>query len=342
MQAGEDGLKGNLISADRLIRVLTDYLQNQGFSDPREKANLLIQQLCERNFILCDRGADTYSFMHRTFLEHFCAVEIVHRFEKQRTLTFEQLRDEVFGQHWQDETWHEVLRLICGMICTSFSHEIIKFLLRQEDIYGRFMNIFMADDILFDIGNKEQSTFLREEVFEKLKEVILISKEKNVTCQEKSFFDTWMNEDRVGCLQSIFLFDKAIKEGWLEFTEDGNQIYIELPQTALEKYPDAGNILAKTVQNLLEQEIDLAAPIIESLRAIIQHHSDNPKVFDYLVGNALDLGFKHRDDFAKSLIHLSRDRLKTIDFLKGLVINDPDEQLREWAQQQLEKIEREE
>ncbi|ASC71259.1 putative NTPase NACHT family protein [Halomicronema hongdechloris C2206] len=49
----------------RLIRIVTDYLRDQGFSDPREKANVLIQQLRERNFILCYRGADTYGFMHR-------------------------------------------------------------------------------------------------------------------------------------------------------------------------------------------------------------------------------------------------------------------------------------
>jgi hypothetical protein len=64
--------------------------------------------------------------MHRTFLEYFCAIEIVHRFEKKRTLTFEQLRDEVFGRHWQDETWHEVLRLICGMIDEKLVGEMIE------------------------------------------------------------------------------------------------------------------------------------------------------------------------------------------------------------------------
>ncbi|NEP03123.1 MAG: NACHT domain-containing protein [Symploca sp. SIO2E9] len=132
MQAGEEGLKGNLISAERLTRILTDYLREQGFSEPREKANRLIQQLRERNFILCYRGADTYGFVHRTFLEYFCAVEIVNRFEKQQTLSFEQLRDEVFGQHWQDETWHEVLRLICGAIDAKFAGELIEFLMSRE------------------------------------------------------------------------------------------------------------------------------------------------------------------------------------------------------------------
>ncbi|MEO0520331.1 MAG: hypothetical protein AAF171_23865 [Cyanobacteria bacterium P01_A01_bin.116] len=131
MQAGEEGLKGNLISADCLIRVLTDYLRNQGFSEPREKANLLIQQLRERNFVLCYRGAETYSFVHRTFLDYFCATEIVYCFEKQRTLTFEQLRDEIFGQHWQDKVWHEVLCLTISMIATKLSIEIINHFIEE-------------------------------------------------------------------------------------------------------------------------------------------------------------------------------------------------------------------
>ncbi|MBC7968719.1 MAG: NACHT domain-containing protein, partial [Verrucomicrobia bacterium] len=144
MQAGDEGLKGNLISADRLTRILTNYLRDQGFSEPREKANKLIDQLRHRNFILCDRGADTYGFVHRTFLEYFCAVEIVNRFEKQRTLTFEQLRDEVFGNHWQDETWHEVLRLICGMIDTKLVGDIIIYLIDKNGETEDFKNLFLA------------------------------------------------------------------------------------------------------------------------------------------------------------------------------------------------------
>jgi predicted NACHT family NTPase len=140
MQTSDEGLKGNLISADRLTRILTDYLRDQCFSEPREKANGLIEQLRHRNWILCDRGADTYGFVHRTFLEYFCAMEIVHRFEKQRALTFEQLRDDVFGLHWQDETWHEVLRLICGMIDPKFAGELIEFLTTRELDQSKFLD----------------------------------------------------------------------------------------------------------------------------------------------------------------------------------------------------------
>lgn len=132
MQAGEHGLKGNLISADQLTRILTDYLRDQSFSEPREKANLLIKQLRERNFILCYRGADIYGFTHRTFLEYFCAVEIVNRFEKRHILSFEQLRDEIFAQHWQDEIWIETLQLICSMIDASFTKKLIDFLIEEK------------------------------------------------------------------------------------------------------------------------------------------------------------------------------------------------------------------
>jgi len=184
MQAGAEGLKGNLISADRLTQILTSYLRDQGFGEPREKANLLIQQLRERNFILCYRGADTYGFMHRTFLEYFCAVEIVNRFEKQRSISFEELRDEVFGQHWQDETWHEVLRLICGKIDASFAEQLIELLLKirvnktdfldaRPNFYARIklvglMNLLLAADCLSEI-NSSTTTVVREHLLKKLK-----------------------------------------------------------------------------------------------------------------------------------------------------------------------------
>ena len=108
------------------------------------------------NFILCYRGADAYGFVHRTFLEYFCAVEIVNRFEKQQILSFEQLQDEVFGLHWQDETWHEVLRLICGMIDIKFSGQLIEFLMEQQDPSKTHKKVFLAADCLVDIKEKSK------------------------------------------------------------------------------------------------------------------------------------------------------------------------------------------
>nr|WP_322666614.1 NACHT domain-containing protein [Dendronalium sp. ChiSLP03b]MDZ8209207.1 NACHT domain-containing protein [Dendronalium sp. ChiSLP03b] len=168
MQAGNEGLKGNLISTDQLTRIVTGYLRDQGFSQPREKANLLIQQLRERNFILCYRGADVYGFVHRTFLEYFCAVEIVHRFEKQRTLTFEQLRDEVFGQHWQDETWHEVLRLLSGLIEERIAGQILEELVKQYEQSTNLLSLKLASLCLLEIKNRYQIQDIDENILKLL------------------------------------------------------------------------------------------------------------------------------------------------------------------------------
>jgi hypothetical protein len=170
MQAGEEGLKGNLISADRLIRVLTDYLSDEGFSEPREKANLIIQQLRERNFILCYRGADTYGFMHRTFLEYFCALEIVYRFEKQRSLTFEQLRDDVFGCHWQDRTWHEVLKLICNTLAPNFATDLVRYILAKYHPY--YEELFFSTELLVEVKPDLRTAKIRDELTVNLKNIL--------------------------------------------------------------------------------------------------------------------------------------------------------------------------
>jgi predicted NACHT family NTPase len=137
-----------------------------------------------RNFILCYRGADTYSFVHRTFLEYFCAEEIRHRFDKRGTeggLTFEQLQ-EVFAQHWQDDTWHEVLQLICGMIDINFSSKVINYLIEIDvnnlGLFG-FSNLFLASSCFSEIRNQNLVKPLSDKLLENLKDLFKNSKPQN-------------------------------------------------------------------------------------------------------------------------------------------------------------------
>jgi predicted NACHT family NTPase len=154
MQAAEKGLAGNLIAADELERILTDYLKTLDINNSRAVARVMIKQLRERNFILCFMGADYYAFVHRTFLEYFCAWEYVWQFEKERTLSLEELKTEVFGKHWQDESWHEVLRLIVGMIEPKLAGEIIDYLRNQSGEAEKFINVFLAADCLSEVRNR--------------------------------------------------------------------------------------------------------------------------------------------------------------------------------------------
>jgi predicted NACHT family NTPase len=154
MQAAEKGLAGNLIAADELEGILTEYLKTLDINNPRVVARVMIKQLRERNFILCFMGADYYAFVHRTFLEYFCAWEYVWQFEKERTISLEELKTEVFGKHWQDESWHEVLRLIVGMIEPKLAGEILDYLRNQQGEAEQFMNVFLAADCLNEVRNR--------------------------------------------------------------------------------------------------------------------------------------------------------------------------------------------
>ena len=136
MQSSPKGLAGNFITGDELENAVVTYLKGERFGlsqpDALSFGRAVIAQLRERNFILCLYGANVYGFVHRTFLEYFCAVYQVHCFEKTRELSLEQLK-AFFKQRAKDEIWHEVLRLICGMIQPKFACELVETLLSPSE-----------------------------------------------------------------------------------------------------------------------------------------------------------------------------------------------------------------
>lgn len=175
MQANEKGLAGNLISAGALEKILTDYLKTIEVSDARAVAKLMINQLRTRNFILCFMGADYYAFVHRTFLEYFCAWEFVWQFKETQTLSLEKLKTEVFGKHWQDESWYEVLRLIVGTINERFAGEIIDYLLNEDELDGEieyFNNVLFAADCFSEVRNKAAIAPTANKLLNKLKSFV--------------------------------------------------------------------------------------------------------------------------------------------------------------------------
>ncbi|MFN6538657.1 MAG: HEAT repeat domain-containing protein [Nostoc sp. EkiNYC01] len=171
MQTGEKGLAGNLINENDLVKVLTDYLKTIEFDKPREAARVMINQLRTRNFMLCFLGADYYAFVHRTFLEYFCAWEFVWQFKETQTLTLEELKNEVFGKHWQDESWHEVLLLIAGMIEPRFVGEILDYLMVQDGEEEKFVNLFLAAKCLVEVRNRSVIASTANKLLNKLQDL---------------------------------------------------------------------------------------------------------------------------------------------------------------------------
>ena len=169
MQNSAKGLAGNFIRYDDLKRCLTGYLKDiKEAPNAPSIAALIIDQLRYRNFVLCSLGGDAYAFVHRTFLEFFCAAEIKERFDARDRaggLNFEQLRDQIFAPHWQDGTWHEVLRLVTGMVKPVFAQDLIAWLMEQaldpvEHLEGDrlkpsgLMNLLLAADCVGEVRDR--------------------------------------------------------------------------------------------------------------------------------------------------------------------------------------------
>ena len=115
MQAGEHGLAGNYIHERDLHQIFTEFLTDRGERDATEaslNATAMINQFRERNFILSLYGANIYGFVHRAFLEFFCASEFVKKYNT-RALRPNDL-ERLVAKQWRDPTWREVLRLIVG------------------------------------------------------------------------------------------------------------------------------------------------------------------------------------------------------------------------------------
>jgi predicted NACHT family NTPase len=151
MQTGEAGLAGNLIERSQLLSEFQKYLAGLGVTDPFTKARDLVHTLTERNFILCYAGADRFGFVHRTFLEYFCASWFVEQVRQNLSL---DTATKAFEDHWKDETWHEVLRLIAGMVTENQAEELIRLLMAQDGRRHMQANLTLAAGCLSEVRNR--------------------------------------------------------------------------------------------------------------------------------------------------------------------------------------------
>ena len=166
MQSSERGLAGNLIDEATLEDTLAGGLKGVPNLRPNRAARALIEQLRGRNFMLCSIGGRSYAFVHRTFLEYFCAVEIRERFQTEQSLSLDQLKTEIFG-HWADETWHEVLTLLAGMLAPKFLREILEWLLARPDPDDVCHHVFLAARCIGEMRRREELAGVEKQVLER-------------------------------------------------------------------------------------------------------------------------------------------------------------------------------
>ncbi|MCU0545314.1 MAG: HEAT repeat domain-containing protein [Oscillatoriaceae cyanobacterium Prado104] len=195
MQSSGKGLAGNIISREDLRQTITESLTGLMGTGASACAKLMVEQLRERNFILCFLGGyneDYYAFVHRTFLEYFCAWEFVRQFEKEKTIELDGLI-QVFREHWRDESWHEVLRLMAGMLDAKFTGQILEYLIGENGEAEKFSNLFLAAQCLDEVRNRNSIDEIGCKLRDRIKE---LTRYGNITDSTPSEYDLLVYEIR--------------------------------------------------------------------------------------------------------------------------------------------------
>ncbi len=134
MQTTGAGAAGNFVHRDELQQSFEAYLierYQRDRADAKAVASAMIEQFRERNFILSRYGPELYGFVHRAFLEFFCADSVVQRFQRQQSLSLDELI-ALYGQRCHDASWREVLRLLASVLAEHHTGAIIDHLLHVD------------------------------------------------------------------------------------------------------------------------------------------------------------------------------------------------------------------
>jgi predicted NACHT family NTPase len=184
MHAGGQGVVANIVSHDRLQSIVEECIKGFVKGNPVSISRALIKQLRERNFILCFLGDDYYGFVHRTFLEYFCAEDFRWRFDHEKSIDIHYLKRNVYAAHWQDPKWQEILCLLCGLVHPGVAAELISDLLAQQDHTLNGDNILVAGRCLAEVRDRTSMRGVDHFAMERLKELLLSA-------------DSYRTEDRI-------------------------------------------------------------------------------------------------------------------------------------------------
>ena len=272
IQAREKGLAANLIYKEELENILTQYLQGTGINkrDANDLTDLIIKQLRYRNFILCSLGGNAFAFVHRTFLEYFCACEFYEKFKNRGLpdgIPLEDLKTKVFGEHYSDPVWKEVLCLLMGMLSAEFTKEIaeelINSLIDMEETYKKISHLFLAADCYGELRNQSIYVELSQRLLNSLQSLTKLS---------YSYADTDFKEKPVSKIGNIWQDDPT---GWSVLQAIAiEQNYWDGAREAVNQLSRIAKIHSEALAYL--QEVARQGES-KAIKALVTHWRDNPQ-----------------------------------------------------------------
>jgi hypothetical protein len=318
-------------------------------------------------------------------LEYFCAWEFVWQFKELQTLTIEQLINDVFGNHWQDESWHEVLRLISGMIEPRFVAEIIDFLLEQKVDESKFFyedegglrkeglsNFLLAANCLEEVRHRD---WIAANTSNKLLKVLQHKFEQEFLDYETRYIviriiaTIWKENPSVFAWFKNFIGDVSYLTGIdfyivvaqiVETWKGDPDIFLCLKDRALnDRDNDVRSFVVRAIAQGWKDDPDTLSWLKDcalndedndvrsaAVQEIAQGWKEDPQTFDFLCDRAIHDPFVRGNEYQpnprqtalQAILNHYRDKPQTLELLKAISNNDPDEELKEFAKEELAKL----
>ena len=353
MQGGVGGEAGNYIYKDTLQSIIVEYLDTHTHfpgQDSRRLSRDMIRQLQERNFILSCYGGGIFGFVHRAFLESFCADCIVRRFEKTRKYSIEDINEKIYSEHWNEESWHEVLRLVCSMLDTRWVMKIIGHLADLKTVDDdKPWNLALAFQCMGEVRNPGDLGEVPGRVVEVLFGLI------GRSVDDSSFLD-FLGSHIVAPIMNLQNSEPMIDAQKLNRLIDGLLIkLLNLPESGImfiRGYQSIGIMIAclgnghsNIRERLYSMSTDTRSVFIRiiALAGIIQGYREEEGTLPMLRDRAINDNHEDvRQAAVDALAEHYREEEGTLPMLRDRAINDNNQWVRRAAVQALAKYYREE
>src|SRR5262249_15712741 len=150
------GSELNAIAYAPLRNIVATYLQEKYLRPPGEAEAIavdILRHLMERTYVLAGIGERIFGFVHRTFMEYFAACRCKAQFNGRKS-DFGWLTRDIFGAHWQEPDWEEVLLLLIAMLHDQGTpiHDVVEYLRADYRTTTPF-NLAFAARCLGEAGN---------------------------------------------------------------------------------------------------------------------------------------------------------------------------------------------
>ncbi len=193
LEHGQKGRELNAIAYAPLLDIIASYLEEK-YQRPRGDAEAaavaVLHHLMERTYVLASIGERVFGFVHRTFMEYFAACRCQAQFNARKS-DFPWLTREIFGAHWKESEWEEVLLLLIAMLHDQGTpiREVIEYLRRRSRATVPFKMAFAARCMgeAGDVQDAAQGQALLGELAESIAEFVPQSKKLFVESSLRAF-----------------------------------------------------------------------------------------------------------------------------------------------------------